>query len=531
VAGVNLVWFKKDLRTSDHAPLSTAVATGRPCVCLFIHEPSMIHAPVFDSAHFVYQNQCLEGLAAELQAAGIQLTIRIGEAVAVLEALHQDLGIAALYSHEETGTWASYQRDLAVKAWAQDHGIPWHESPSNGLVRRLKSREGWAQIRNKRMAMPLLAAPLAITGVDGLDPGPWPTLADVGLPPCDKTGLQPGGRAQALADLKSFIDHRGLHYAKALSSPVTAFEACSRLSPALAFGSISSKETLAIIHEAVARREGHASREWFRSMTAFEKRLAWRCHFIQKLEDQPDLEWTNANRAYDGLRESEFDAARFQAYCTGQTGYPMIDACMRALRATGWINFRMRAMLMSFAAYQLWLDWRPVAEFLARQFVDFEPGIHYTQCQMQSGVTGINAIRIYSPIKQALDQDPHGTFIRQWVPELAAVPTEYLHDPRQMPSMVALMVGFELGRDYPAPIVDPVEAYKQAKVRIFEWKRRPEAKAAAAEVFAKHGSRNRSPDQRKRDYQQAKATKTRAAKAAMADPAESHQQILLLPFD
>ena len=125
---------------------------------------------------------------------------------------------------------------------------------------------------------------------------------------------------------------------------------------------------------------------------------------------------------------------------------------MRALRQTGWLNFRMRAMLVSLPP-TIWLHWRPTAIFLAQQFVDYEPGIHYSQCQMQSGTTGINSVRIYSPIKQVADHDPDGQFIKRWVPELEAVPNEYIAEPDKMPATVQLSAGCVIGRDYPAPLV------------------------------------------------------------------------------
>ena len=185
------------------------------------------------------------------------------------------------------------------------------------------------------------------------------------------------------------------------------------------------------------------------------------------------------------------------AWQKGETGYPLIDACMRSLHATGWINFRMRAMLASFSAYHLWLHWRRPAVFLAKHFLDFEPGIHYSQFQMQSGTTGINTVRIYSPIKQVLDQDPEGSFIKQWVPELARVPPKQIAEPHKLSSMEQNLFGVKIGRDYPEPIVDHQQAYKAARERVHAWKAQPEVAAVSKKVYAKHGSRRKVPRQKK----------------------------------
>jgi deoxyribodipyrimidine photo-lyase len=212
---------------------------------------------------------------------------------------------------------------------------------------------------------------------------------------------------------------------------------------------------------------------------------------MQKLEDEPELEFQNLSRVYDGLRENDFSEERFQAWKAGQTGYPMIDACMRALEQNSWINFRMRAMLMSFASNHLWLHWRPTALHLAKHFLDFEPGIHFSQCQMQSGTTGINSIRIYSPAKQVVDHDPRGIFIRQFVPELMNVPDEYLPEPHLMPLDIQSRFGCLIGKDYPRPIVDHRTAYKYAQQKIYSIRQSESAIAESRRVFVKHGSRKK----------------------------------------
>jgi deoxyribodipyrimidine photo-lyase len=221
-------------------------------------------------------------------------------------------------------------------------------------------------------------------------------------------------------------------------------------------------------------------------MKSFESRLAWRDHFIQKLEDQPDLDRACLHSAYEGLRPAVPDAARLAAWETGETGLPFVDACMRQLRATGWLNFRMRSMVMAVASYHLWLDWRATGPVLARLFTDYEPGIHWSQVQMQSGVTGMNTIRIYNPVKQGRDQDPAGAFTRAWVPEIAHLPDAHLQTPWTWDGADGL-----LGRAYPAPLVDVAEAARAAREAVWAVRRAPGFRDEAAQVVARHASRKR----------------------------------------
>jgi deoxyribodipyrimidine photo-lyase len=244
------------------------------------------------------------------------------------------------------------------------------------------------------------------------------------------------------------------------------------------------------VHQAAERvMASTPDQDLARDLRAWSGRLRWHCHFMQKLESEPAVEFHNFSRVCDGLREGTFNEAHFAAWCEGRTGYPMVDACMRSLRATGWLNFRMRAMLVSFASYHLWLHWRETGLFLARQFLDFEPGIHWSQMQMQSGTTGINTLRMYSPAKQAREHDPQGLFIRRWVPELARVPLPYLAEPWTMPPSVEHLAGCVIGKDYPAPIVDEKSALQQAKERLYGLRRQDAARLQADAVQARHGSR------------------------------------------
>ena len=423
----------------------------------------------------------------------------------VLDQLHQEIGVAKIWAHEETFNNISYKRDRRVRAWAKSNKVPMEEIPQTGVVRRLKDRDGWAKQCATRMKQPRVAAPERIqlppefeqlSSVEIQTPDRFQVRA------FDRVNLQLGGETEATKCFESFLSDRGANYRADMSSPVTGEKGCSRLSPFIAMGNISMRtihqRTEARVKELKEQRKSGLMIEptWLRSLSSFKSRLSWHCHFMQKLEDEPSIEFHNFNRAYDGLREDEFNDECFAAWCEGRTGYPMVDACMRALHQTGWINFRMRAMLVSFASYHLWLHWRQPALYLARLFLDYEPGIHYSQIQMQSGVTGINTVRIYSPIKQVVDQDPQGIFLRRYLPELEHVPDKHLAEPHKMTSMEQTLFECQIGTDYPAPIVDHKTRYKAARDRMHSLKKLPQVREASAKVYKKHGSR-KSPLRRR----------------------------------
>ena len=492
---VQLVWFKRDLRVADHRPLTEAARRG-PCICLYVYEPIVYAGEDFDPSHLEFINQSLRTLDRALRARGACLTLRRGEMFETLDRLWHELPFEAIWAHEETGNGATYARDEAVRAWARARGVALHEFPQSGVVRRLGNRDGWSRRWHARMTAPQVPTPDRVPVVT-LPCGRIHTARMLGLPANTKTDLQSGGEDAAQETLRSFLEERGAGYRFGMSSPVTAWEGCSRLSPHLAFGTLSMRQ---IFQSTLARRaeikERQAAGEkfdqpWLASLSAFTSRLRWHCHFMQKLEDEPRIEFENLHRAADGLREELWNEEHFHAWANGRTGYPMVDACMRALLQHGWINFRMRAMLVSFASYHLWLHWRRPAIYLARHFLDYEPGIHYSQFQMQSGTTGINTIRIYSPIKQVHDHDPGGIFIRRYVPELAGVPDAHLAEPHRMGIAAQHAAGCIIGRDYPAPIVDHAEAYALAQQRMRALRRSVDARSESKKILEKHGSRKR----------------------------------------
>jgi deoxyribodipyrimidine photo-lyase len=488
---LQVVWFKRDLRSADHGPLAEAARRG-PVLPLYVAEPALWRQDDASARQWALAREGLAELRRDLAVLGQPLVVRVGDVIPVLDDLRRRYGTIALWSHQETGNAWTFARDRAVRAWARAVGVPWTELAQHGVIRGLKDRDGWAARWDRAMARPVVSPPVALPPVDGLAEGVIPGAADLGLGVDACPGRQPGGRQAGREALESFLAWRGERYHRLMSSPNSADEACSRLSAHLAAGTVSMREAAQACRRRLDEVRGLPPERrgtWLAALRAFEGRLHWHCHFMQKLEDQPSLEVANQHPAYDGLREDAFDAERFDGWAEGRTGYPFVDACMRSLMETGWINFRMRAMLASFSAYQLWLHWRRPALHLARLFVDYEPGIHYPQMQMQSGTTGINTPRIYNPVKQSRDQDPDGTFIRRFVPELAGVPAAHLHEPWIMPGDVQRAAGCIIGRDYPAPVVDHLAAAREARQRIWAVRRGEAYRRAADAIQERHGSR------------------------------------------
>ena len=482
---VQCVWFKRDLRLLDHAPLVEAVRRG-PVLPLFLVEPSLVAAPDFDALHWHFIREALGDLQARLAGLGCPLQIVRGEATEVFATLHQRHCFETLWAHEETGNALTYRRDRTVARWCREAGVAWRELPQNGVVRGLRDRDGWARRWEQRMSEPVLPAPTEMRAAAGLRACPIPTASALGLEETPRQVDLAGGEGAAQAQLESFVNGRGRRYHREMSSPNTAYASCSRLSPSLAWGCLSLRTVVQTVRRAAGETMPKVAARSFLS------RCHWHCHFMQKLESEPAIEFHAFNRACDALREDGHRPEWLAAWQAGRTGYPFLDACMRSLRARGWINFRMRAMLVSFASYHLWIDWRQFKDWLACQFIDYEPGIHLSQLQMQSGLTGINTLRIYNPVKQGQDHDPAGVFIRTWVPELRGVTGEWIHEPWRLPEAAQAAAGCRIGVDYPLPIVEHTTAVRRARAAFARLRERDDYWESARAVLERHGSRQRA---------------------------------------
>ena len=469
----NIVWLKRDLRLTDHLPLYNAIKKKQDLLILYIYEPSLMEDVHYDERHGRFVEQSLSDIQEVLLTHDKKLTVAFGEANEIFQILIDRYCIKNIFSHEETGLKISYLRDLELSLLFGKHNIAWNEYQSNAVIRGLTNRKDWEKHWNEIMRAPIESINIIEAQILHHD------FCQNNLPTFSaKNCYQKGGFKSAHLELKSFFINRGAEYFKNISKPEKSRHTCSRLSPYISYGNISIRE----VYKELLKSWNRPG--WRRSMAALSSRLHWHCHFVQKFESEITIENEPVNSGYINFPYliTDKEHNNFQLWAHGHTGYPLVDASMRALKTTGYLNFRMRAMLVSFACHYYLIHWKLVAEYLATLFLDFEPGIHYPQIQMQAGVTGINTIRIYNPMKQALEHDTETLFIKKWVEELRKYDPGYiLNLPNKNYDLFSQSQSY-----YPQPLYDFQERVKKTKDLLWQWKKSYKVKKNNSKILSKH---------------------------------------------
>ena len=465
-----LVWFRDDFRLADNPALSAAVRTGAPVLCFSIVENDV--RPLGGASRW-WLHGSLESFGNSLSRLGSRLVLFRGSAEELVPKLVMDTGATAMFWNRRYGE-TEIATDSRLKALLAKRGVPvesfsarllnepWEVRNQSGKPFRVFSP--YSRAAMARPVAPPLAAPRKIVG------GQWPEPALAGAVSLSDLSLQPSspdwasgfdrlwtqGENAARRKLAAFIDESLHGYAENRDRP--GLPGTSRLSPHLRFGEISPRQ---VWHAIAAAQAEHP--ELGRDGNKFLTELTWRDFSYQLLFDFPALSRSSHQSAFDRIGWSE-NTASLKAWQQGMTGYPIVDAGMRQLWRTGWMHNRVRMIAASFLTKHLLVDWREGEKWFWDTLVDADPANNAFNWQWVAGSGPDSAPfhRIFNPVLQGEKFDPDGAYTKTFVPELAKLPSRYLHRPWDAPEAEREAAGIVLGKTYPRPIVDHAAARERA---------------------------------------------------------------------
>jgi deoxyribodipyrimidine photo-lyase len=438
-----LFWFRKDLRLKDNHAWVKACETHR-VLPVFVLEPQIISNAGLHRRNQFFLN--LSALAEEIQSIGGRLNIIHGPASDVLPRYVRENNIDCLYFNADT-TPFSKQRDefLSNEISAQTH-IFWGglvHPPETVLTQKGEISKVFTPFYKKWVTIPAPPSlqnvqPVFVSGREN----DWEIEQDL-IPSSSDVGHR-GAKERLERFLKVADDYQE-------SRNIPSVEGTSFLSSDLHFGTIGPRE---ILHRLSPNREGHRQ---------FIRQLAWRDWYAHLLYANHEIPLKAANRSYENIQWRD-DSEEFENWEKGRTGYPIVDAGMRQLSATGWMHNRVRMITASFLVKHLLIDWRKGERYFRRTLIDGDVAQNCGNWQWVAG-TGFDAapyFRVFNPVLQSKKFDPSGRYIRRWVPELEGMSNSAIHSPWEYGEATLRKHGVALGETYPFPMVNHAEARDRA---------------------------------------------------------------------
>ena len=419
---LNIVWLKRDLRTFDHEPLHEAEKLKIDYIIIYLFEPILMNEPDCSKRHQQFVYHSILDINFFLKDFNREVIVFNVDALKIFNFLISKYNIKTVLSYQESGTLKTWNRDKSIRKLFKSNSVKWIEFKNQGIIRGASNRIGWDKQWHYYVNSSIVENNFSYNYFKFNNKDYLLEIENFKYLKNYPQNFQPAGQKYALKYLNSFVKERAKLYNYNISNPEMSRFSCSRLSTYLAWGNISVRFIYQFIKNSSNFKKNKSQ------FTSFYSRLKWRSHFIQKFETDCSYEFKCINKGYEKMSYSNSNIF-LENWKEGTTGFPMVDASMRCLIKNGWLNFRMRAMLVSFLCHYLEQDWRRGVYHLARLFLDYEPGIHYTQFQMQAGVTGINSIRVYNPIKQSKEKDSDAKFIKKWLPELSSFDLPFIHEP------------------------------------------------------------------------------------------------------